>query len=172
MRGMTRLGYLSRVARVPSDVTAYLSHFSNLGMPASELRGRSARRASDRLYFRKSRRTTPRNRPRKSSRRGWSQSTASARRRPATVHGGKGTGSSCIPELIPVLGSQLAVARVIKPAVGCRYFPPGLQLPSQPLRGLLPISLLGEQRHDGRKVNGLPKTVIRQRRGCDLNPCA
>jgi len=25
----------------------------------------------------------------------------------------------------------------------------GLQLPSQPLRELLPVSLLGEQRHDG-----------------------
>jgi len=34
-------------------------------------------------------------------------------------------------------------------AVGCHYFLPGLQLPSQPLRGLLPILLLGEQRHDG-----------------------
>jgi len=29
------------------------------------------------------------------------------------------------------------------------YFPPGLQLPPQPLRGLLPILLLGEQRYDG-----------------------
>jgi len=43
-----------------------------------------------------------------------------------------------------------------------------MQLPSQPLRGLLPISLLGEQRHRG--VNSLPKTVTRQRRDCDLNP--
>jgi len=34
---------------------------------------------------------------------------------------------------------------VISPAVGCL---PGLQLPSQPLRGLLPILLLGEQGHD------------------------
>ena len=33
--------------------------------------------------------------------------------------------------------------------VGCRYFLPDLQLPPQHLRGLLPISLLGEQRHDG-----------------------
>ena len=33
--------------------------------------------------------------------------------------------------------------------VGCYYFPPGLQLRSQPLRWLLPVSLLGEQRHDG-----------------------
>jgi len=38
-----------------------------------------------------------------------------------------------ILELIPVLGSQS----------------PGPQLPLQPLRGLLPVSLLGEQRHDG-----------------------
>jgi len=30
-------------------------------------------------------------------------------------------------------------------SLGCPYFLPGLQLPSQPLRGLLPISLLGEQ---------------------------
>ena len=33
--------------------------------------------------------------------------------------------------------------------VGCHYFLPGPQLPSQPLRRLLPVSLLGEQRHDG-----------------------
>ena len=55
-----------------------------------------------------------------------------------------------------------------KPGGRLNYFPPGLQLPSQPLRGLLPISLIGEQRHEG--VNSLPKTVTRQRRGCDLNP--
>ena len=41
------------------------------------------------------------------------------------------------------------VTWVINPAAGCHYFPPGRQLPSQPLRGLLPILLLGEQRHDG-----------------------
>ena len=52
-------------------------------------------------------------------------------------------------ELIPVLGSQPAGGVSHNPAVGCHYFPSGLQLPSQPLRGLLPISLLGEQRHDG-----------------------
>ena len=50
-------------------------------------------------------------------------------------------------ELIPVLGSQPAGDVSHKP--GCHYFPPGLQLPPQPLRGLLPILLLGEQRHDG-----------------------
>ena len=54
-----------------------------------------------------------------------------------------------VPEPIPVLGSQPAGDVIINPAVGCHYFPPGLQLPSQPSRGLLPISLLGEQRHDG-----------------------
>ena len=54
-----------------------------------------------------------------------------------------------VPELIPILGSQPAGDVNHKPdGIGCHYFPPGLQLPSQPLRGLLPISLLGEQRHD------------------------
>jgi len=54
-----------------------------------------------------------------------------------------------VPELIPVLGSQPAGDVSHKP--GGRlplHFPPGLQLPSQPLRGLLPILLLGEHRHD------------------------
>jgi len=51
-----------------------------------------------------------------------------------------------VPELIPVLGSQPAGDVSHKT---CHYFPPGLQLPAQPLRELLPISLLGEQRHDG-----------------------
>ena len=46
------------------------------------------------------------------------------------------------------LAVSLQVTWVINPVVGCHYFPPGLQLPSQPLRGLLPISLLGEQRHN------------------------
>jgi len=51
--------------------------------------------------------------------------------------------------MIPVLGSQPAGDVSHKLAVGCDYFPPGPQLPSQPLRRLLPILLLGEQRHDG-----------------------
>jgi len=52
-----------------------------------------------------------------------------------------------VPELIPVLGSQ--------PAGGMSYKPGGrLPLLSArpavtPLRGLLPVLLLGEQRHDG-----------------------
>jgi len=44
---------------------------------------------------------------------------------------------------------SLRVTWVINPAVGCHYFLPGPQLPPQPLWGLLPISLLGEQRHNG-----------------------
>ena len=47
------------------------------------------------------------------------------------------------------LAVSLQVTWVINPAVGCHYFPPGMQLLSQPLRGLLPLSLLGEQRNDG-----------------------
>jgi len=46
-----------------------------------------------------------------------------------------------VPQLIPVLGSQ--------PAGDVSHKPGGLQLPMQPLRGRLPISLLGEQMHDG-----------------------
>ena len=61
----------------------------------------------------------------------------------------------------------LKVTRVKNLAVGCHYFLPSLQLPSQPLRGLLPILLLGEQRHDG--CESLPKTVTLQHRSCDLN---
>jgi len=47
------------------------------------------------------------------------------------------------------LAVSLQVTWVINPAVGCHYFLPGLQLPPQPLRGLQPILLLGEQRYDG-----------------------
>jgi len=66
------------------------------------------------------------------------------------------------------LAVSLQVTWVINPAVGCHYFPPGPQLPSQPLRRLLPFSLLGEQMHDGREQFALD--VTRQLRGCDLNP--
>jgi len=51
-----------------------------------------------------------------------------------------------VPQLIPVLGSQPAGDVSHEPALGCHYFPPTPQLPS---RGLLPISLLVEQRVDG-----------------------
>jgi len=55
-----------------------------------------------------------------------------------------------VPELIPVLGSQPAVdVQIHKRGGRLPYFPPGLQLPPQPLRGLLPVLLLGEQKHNG-----------------------
>ena len=47
------------------------------------------------------------------------------------------------------LAVSLQVTWVINPAVGCHYFLPGLQLPLQHLKGLLPILLLGEQRYSG-----------------------
>ena len=54
-----------------------------------------------------------------------------------------------VPELIPVLGNQPAGDVSHKPGGRLPLLStPGLQLPSQPLRGLLPIYLLGEQRHD------------------------
>ena len=73
-----------------------------------------------------------------------------------------------VPKLIPVLGSQPAGDVSHKPTVGCHFFPPGLQLPPQLLKGLLPISLLGERGTTG--VNSLPKTATRQRRGYDFEP--
>ena len=47
------------------------------------------------------------------------------------------------------LAVSMQVTWVINPAVGCHYFPLGLQLPPQPLKRLLPILLLSEQRHNG-----------------------
>ena len=47
------------------------------------------------------------------------------------------------------LAVSLQVTWVLNPAVGCHYFPPGLQLPMQPLRVLLSFLPLGEQRHNG-----------------------
>jgi len=71
-----------------------------------------------------------------------------------------------VPELIPVLGSQPAGDVSHNLAVGCHYFPPGLQLPSQPLKGCYwfrcPVNT------DTMGVNTV-KTVTRQHRGCDMN---
>ena len=53
-----------------------------------------------------------------------------------------------VPELIPVVGSQPAGDVSHKPGGRLTLLSPRLQLPSQPLRGLLPILLLGEQKHD------------------------
>ena len=65
------------------------------------------------------------------------------------------TAESRVPELIPVLGSQPVGDVSHKPGgrlpIGA-YFPPCLQLPSQPLRGLLHqfrCSVNTKQRHDG-----------------------
>jgi len=57
---------------------------------------------------------------------------------------------------------------VINPAVGCHYFPPGPQSPSQPLKSSCQFCCLVNRGTLG--VNSLPKTVTRRRRGCDLNP--
>ena len=65
------------------------------------------------------------------------------------------------------LAVSLQVTWVINSAVGCHYFPPGLQLPPLPLGGLLPISLF---RCLVMGVNSLPKTVTQRRCGFDLNP--
>jgi len=70
--------------------------------------------------------------------------------------------------MIPVLGSQPAGDVSHKPGGKLPLLSTRPQLPSQPLRGLLPIRLLGERGTMG--VNSLPKTVTRQLRGCDLNP--
>jgi len=82
---------------------------------------------------------------------------------------GKGSPSSItarrVPELIPVLGSQ--------PASDVNHKPGG-RLPLLPARpavtpkGCYQFRCLVNRGTMG--VNGLPKTVIRQRRGCDLNP--
>ena len=54
-----------------------------------------------------------------------------------------------VPELFPVLGSQAVGDVNHKPDDRLPLLSPGLQLPSQPLRGLLPLLLLGEQRDSG-----------------------
>ena len=55
-----------------------------------------------------------------------------------------------VPELMPVLGSQPAGDVSHKPGGRLPLLSPRpAVIPSQPLRGLLPISLLGEHRHNG-----------------------
>ena len=54
-----------------------------------------------------------------------------------------------VPELIPVLGSQPAGAVSHKPGGRLPLLSARPAVTLQPLRGLLSISLLGEQRHDG-----------------------
>ena len=68
-----------------------------------------------------------------------------------------------VPELIPVY-RQSARRWLFKPspAVGCRYFPPGLRSPSQPknvtVRQPVPSCTAWWQRHIG--VNNFPKVVM------------
>ena len=54
-----------------------------------------------------------------------------------------------VPELIPVIGSQPAGDVSRKHGGRLPLLSARPQLPMQPLRGLLPILLLGEQRHNG-----------------------
>ena len=54
-----------------------------------------------------------------------------------------------VPELIPVLGSQPAADVSHKPGGRLPLLSARPAVPSQPLGGLLPVSLLGEQRHGG-----------------------
>ena len=53
-----------------------------------------------------------------------------------------------VPELIPVHVSQPACDVSHKPSGRLAALSAGLELPPQALRGLLPILLLGEQKHD------------------------
>ena len=73
-----------------------------------------------------------------------------------------------VPELIPVLGSQ--------PASGVSHKPDG-RLPLLSARPAVTLATLEGCCHFSclvnrgtTDVNNLPKTVTRQRRGCDLNP--
>ena len=59
----------------------------------------------------------------------------------------------------PVLCSQPAGDVSHKPGDRLPLLSARSAITLQPLRGLLPISLIGEQTHDG--VNSLPKTVSR-----------
>jgi len=61
------------------------------------------------------------------------------------------------------LAASLQVTWVINPVVGCHYFPPSLQLPSQPSKDCYQFCWLVNRGTMG--VNSLPK-----RRDCDLNP--
>ena len=56
-----------------------------------------------------------------------------------------------VPELLPILGSQPAGDVSHKPGGRLTLLSARPAVTPQPLRGLLPILLLGEQRHDGCK---------------------
>ena len=76
----------------------------------------------------------------------WLEVAPEIDRNPTSFYRGRVGGGGCS---VPDPRYRFALAVSVHPAVGFYYFPPGLQLPPQPLRGLLPISLLGERRLDG-----------------------
>ena len=51
--------------------------------------------------------------------------------------------------ICPERDADLHMAQLMPLLLIASYFPPGPQLPPQPLRWLLPVLLLGEQRHNG-----------------------
>jgi len=73
---------------------------------------------------------------------------------------------------VQAVSLQVTWPYVIHPAVGCHYFPPGLQLPPQPqsITSLWPVPSYTAwwQRHTG--VNNLPKVVTQHCFEKDLNP--
>jgi len=77
------------------------------------------------------------------------------RHAPAQTHTVKGKGSPysitgrTVLELIPVLGSQPASYVSHKPGGRLPLLSARPAVTPQPLRGLLPVLRLGEQRHDG-----------------------
>jgi len=74
-----------------------------------------------------------------------------------------------VPELIPVLGSQPAVDVSHKPGGRLPLLSAGAHsYPRNPSEGCYQFCCLVNRGTIG--VNSLPKTVTRQRRGCDLNP--
>ena len=73
-----------------------------------------------------------------------------------------------VPEMIPALGSQPAGDVSHKPG-GRLSLLSTMPAVTFPACRLLPVSVLGEQ-IGTLGVNSLPKTVIRQHHGCDLNP--
>jgi len=72
-----------------------------------------------------------------------------------------------VPELIPVLGSEPAGDVSHKPG-GSITFRQARSYPHNPYEGCYQFRCLVNRGTMG--VNSLPKTVTRQRRGCDLNP--
>jgi len=92
------------------------------------------------------------------------------------MHTVKGKGSSYsiterrVPELIPVLGSQPAGDVSHKPGgrLPAITFRQACSYPRNPYESCYQFRCLVNRGTIG--VNSLPKTVTRQRRGCDLNP--